>query len=145
MQELNANEIDEVAGGLLPESSVGGDVMMQFQSHDITSTPLADKIFLKTTQILSHYRYANDAIIKRVRNRHIAAGLLPEGLIFGHTGKIKLSMQGERSASPTDVQISWTGLQYRDNSMQEFSIEEIEAVSGGLMPISSVGGSTGWD
>ncbi|SDA43563.1 MULTISPECIES: hypothetical protein [unclassified Janthinobacterium] len=25
MQELNTNEIDAVAGGLLPESSVGGD------------------------------------------------------------------------------------------------------------------------
>jgi hypothetical protein len=25
MQELNVNEIEEVSGGLLPESSVGGD------------------------------------------------------------------------------------------------------------------------
>ena len=26
IQELNTNEIDAVAGGLLPESSVGGDI-----------------------------------------------------------------------------------------------------------------------
>jgi hypothetical protein len=29
MQELNINEIEEVSGGLLPESSVGGDGILQ--------------------------------------------------------------------------------------------------------------------
>jgi len=28
MQELNTHELEEVSGGNMPESSVGGDVMM---------------------------------------------------------------------------------------------------------------------
>ena len=39
MQELNVNEIDEVAGGLLPESSVGGNTDWEDTKHQQCFAP----------------------------------------------------------------------------------------------------------